>query len=291
MRDWIRNIKNFGRRLKNRLADGRDVAIAGRWLALCLLIAAVAAVGVWGSAGEDGGVNGVLQAAWQEQNSALPKVVVDDLPDVGEKNNAPVADGNSDEGAENKISDGRESGEVNAADIGAAAVSEPQVAEDEVYDAAPEPWVGDAVLQAEADLLTLTPPLRDFVGVPMRTFGYGYDESFGDYRFHGGADWQAEEGDEVLASLSGEIAALTQDGVYGEGVVLKCGEKLELTYYGLHPAEDLSVGKSVNAGDRLGVVAASPLFEEGYPPHLHLEIKLDGEKVNPSEYTGGFQQG
>lgn len=274
MRDWFRGIRNFGRRLKNRLADGRDVAIAGRWLALCLLIAAVAAVGVWGSGGEEGGVNGVLQAAWQEQNSALPKVVVDDLPQEGKKNTASGAD-------------------ENAGDKPAAAVPEPVLPSEDgdVYDGAPEPWVGDAVLQAEADLLTLTPPLADLGGAPMRAFGYGYDESFGDYRFHSGVDWQAAEGADVLAALPGEIAALTQDSVYGDGVVLRCGEKLELVYYGLSPAEGLAVGKEVKAGDRLGAVTAPPLFEESYPPHLHLEIWLDGEPTNPAEYTARLEQG
>lgn len=273
MRDWIRNIRNFSRRVKNRLADGRDLAIGGRWLALCLLIAGVAAVGVWGSSGEEGGVNGVLQVAWHEQNSALPKVVIDDFPQEDEKNTAL-----SEEEQADKDVDLDENVDVDVED-------------GDVIDSAPEPWVGDAVLQAEADLLALTPPLSDFNATPMRSFGYGYDESFGDYRFHNGVDWQAEEGAAVLAAVDGKVAALTQDAVYGDGVVLKCGEKLELTYYGLKPAADLTVEKAVKAGDTLGQIAPAPLFEDSYPPHLHLEIRLDGEVVDPSEYTAQYQQG
>lgn len=268
MQNFWRDVRNLARRVKLRLQDGRNVAIAGRWLALCLLIAGVAAVGVWGSAGEPGGVNGLLEEAWQpvdvqpvaaEQNlgekNATPQVVAVDEKKDGEQNDDEKSD----------VSDN------------------PDVPDDEVIDGAPEPWVGDAVLQAEADLLALVPPLADWPGEPLRAFGFGYDESFGDYRFHNGADWQAAEGAPVLAALPGEVTGLPNDAVYGAGVEIRCGEKLVLLYRGLEPG-DLQVGSAVAAGDVLGQVAVSPVFEDAYPPHLHLEIRLDGAPVDPAGY-------
>lgn len=272
MQNFWRDVRNVARRLMLRLRDGRNVAIAGRWLALCLLIAGVAAVGVWGSAGEPGGVNGLLEEAWQPvdvQVGDVRPVAAEQNP--GEKNTTPqvvAVDEKNDDEKNDDVPDNPDNTDV---------------PDDEVIDGAPEPWVGDAALQAEADLLALVPPLADWPGEPLRAFGFGYDESFGDYRFHNGVDWQAAEGAPVLAALPGEVTALPKDAAYGAGVEIRCGEKLVLLYRGLVPG-DLQLGSTVAAGDVLGQVAASPVFEDAYPPHLHLEIRLDGAPVDPAGY-------
>ena len=38
------------------------------------------------------------------------------------------------------------------------------------------------------------------------------------------------------------------------------------------------------AGEKLGEICAPPPFEEGMPPHLHWEIRLDGEAIDASAY-------
>lgn len=289
MREFMRNMRNLWRRARLKFEDGRTVAVAGRWLALCLLIAGVAAVGVWGSTGEPGGLNAALQEVWQPNDGGVSDVVnVAKVPgeppvtsvatsvavDLGKKNTTDVV-ANSDLG-------------VDSSDVNAVVGDVPPddvPSDDEVVDGAPEPWVGDAALEAEAKLLSPVPPLAEWTGEPLRGFGYGLDATFGDYRYHGGADWQAAEGVSVLAALDGVVAEITEDEVWGEGVRLNCGEKLELAYYGLK-CDDLQVGQQMKAGDKLGEVAPSPLFEDGYPAHLHLEIWLDGVAVDPTEYLG-----
>lgn len=275
MRELLRKFNNFWRRLRYKMSDGRALVLSGRWLAFALLVAAVAAVGVWGGQGEPGGINAWLQTSWQQQpDEPLMVKTAGETGEQAEKNAGqalPAASNtvtvNEDEPAAPTKSD--ESDETD----------EPQV-----YDNAPEPWVGDAVLQAEADLLALGAPLSNFNGQVLRSYGYGFDESFGDYRFHRGLDWQAEEGSAVLAVLSGQIAEITRDDIYGAGVVLNHGEKLQIVYYGLEPNADLQAGDEVAAGDKLGVICAPPLFEDAYPAHLHLEIWLDDEAVDPADY-------
>lgn len=271
MRELLRRFNNFRRRWRYKMGDGRALVLSGRWLVLGLLLAAVAAVGLWGGGGEPGGLNSVLQEAWQPQNP-LP---TDD--EEGEKKAALAAAENIDNG------DNKPEEEPKNAETGGADAVTPEEDEPEVYDNAPEPWANDAVLQAEADLLALGAPLAD-MGSSLRAYGYGFDESFGDYRLHRGIDWQAEEGSAVLAVTDGKIAGLTDDNVYGRGVVLARGDKLQFIYYGLQPAAGLAEGDSVTAGDKLGEVCEPPLFEDGYPPHLHLEIWLDGKVVDPAEY-------
>lgn len=273
MQNFMRDVQNWGRRLRQRCRVGGAV-VAGRWLALCLLIAGVATVGLWGGAGDEALIpdaSGVAGVAADVPLDFSPEPGVEDedvemdvkqdvSANLGKKNTAPVADDASDD---IDIDDTNDS--------------------DEVSDGAPEPWVGDAVLQAEADLFGLAPPLADWAGTALRPFGFGYDASFGDYRFHNGVDWQAAEGTPVLAALGGEVAELTSDAVYGAGLVISCGEKLELVYRGITPA-NVQVGQAVAAGDVLGQVAAPPVFEDAYPAHLHLEIWLDGAPVDAAGY-------
>lgn len=299
MRDILRSAGNFARRVRQRMQDGQTVAVAGRWLALCLLIAGVAAVGVWGSAGEPGGVNEALQVALSRDDVAGRTDELLGRQEVDIKN-APVEMG--DNGISNNLNNNlsNNSDNVNSADSGENSVLPVMVdnpampnnsadgagdkAEGEVEDMAPEPWVGDAVLQAEADLMTMVLPLAKESADVLRAFGYGYDETFADYRFHGGVDWQATEGETVLAAIAGRVDEITEDKVYGCGIRLGCGEKLQLVYYGLKPTEGLKKGDELAAGEVVGTVAAAPLFEDGYPAHLHLEVWLDGKVVDPSDY-------
>lgn len=148
---------------------------------------------------------------------------------------------------------------------------------DAVFDGAPEPWVGDAALTAEAMLLRMLPPVE--AGEVSRGYGFGYDATFDDYRLHCGVDWSAAAGTAVLAALSGEVALLA-DG----GVELRHEGGVRSRYYGVVPAEGVRDGVMVAAGEKLGVVAEGLFFEEGQASHLHWEVWVDGRPVDPSEY-------
>lgn len=280
MRELSRYFSSLRRRLRQKISDGRPAVLAGRWLALALLLGGVAALGVWGGAGEPGGVNGLLQDTMRPADNLQTAAVEKPAEKKGPAPAAagPVAEINTDVAAVPK-----------AAEQAETATEEDAAEEDapEVYDNAPEPWVGNAVLQAEADLFSLGAPLANFGGGVLRPYGYSFDESFGDYRFHRGVDFQAEEGRAVLAALAGEVAEVTRDDIHGDGVVLRCGEKLQLVYYGLKPAANLQAGDKLAPGDKLGEVCKPPLFEDAYPAHLHLEILLDAATVDPADYGLG----
>ena len=160
-------------------------------------------------------------------------------------------------------------------------------ADEEVIDNAPEPWVGDELLTVEANLQQMLPPIsglrQDSSGI-LRGFGYGHDDVFGDYRFHSGVDLAGSLGAAVLAPLAGTIREIREDSFMGASIVLEHEGKLQTSYFGLKPQTGLQTGQQVIAGEKLGEICAPPPFEEGMPPHLHWEIRLDGEAIDASAY-------
>lgn len=151
----------------------------------------------------------------------------------------------------------------------------------EHLDSSPEPWVADEILAAEAKLYEML-PMAD--GEWTREYGYGYDETFGDYRFHQGMDMELEVGAIVSAPLAGVLLEIGDDAFYGKYLVISNSENLESRYYGIEPETNLEIGQNISAGDVLGVVTASPVFEELQAPHLHFEVYLNGKTVNPADY-------
>ncbi len=162
--------------------------------------------------------------------------------------------------------------------------------DEEVIDHAPEPWVGDELLTVEANLQQMLPPIsglrQDGSGI-LRGFGYGHDAVFGDYRFHSGVDLAGSLGAAVLAPLAGTIKEIREDSFMGASIVLEHEGKLQTSYFGLKPQTGLQTGQQVIAGEKLGEICAPPPFEEGMQPHLHWEIRLDGEAIDASAYGFG----
>lgn len=151
----------------------------------------------------------------------------------------------------------------------------------EHLDSSPEPWVADEILAAEAKLYEMLPMAE---GEWTREYGYGYDETFGDYRFHQGMDMELAEGTVISAPLAGNLLEMGDDAFYGKYLVVTHSENLESRYYGIEPDENLTIGQNISAGDVLGAVSASPVFEELQAPHLHFEVYLNGNTVNPADY-------
>ncbi len=281
MRDLWNKLAAMWRRLRQRAryADGRTRWLAGRWLALGMLVFAVAAVTAWNGGVQPGGVQqNWRQAAVDKPEEPVSRTAAGD--NLAEPNLSPAEKKDAPETEAPGAADNVESADT--ADITDNTAKPEDTAEDgDVYDHAPEPWANDAGLQAEADLLSLQAPLA---GEEIRGYGVGYDATFRDYRFHGGLDWQAAEGEPVLAALAGEVAELTDDPVYGQGVTLTHGEKLSTVYLGIAPAAGLAVGQQVEQGEEIGRLTAPPVFEDAEPPHLHWEVRLEGETVDPAEY-------
>ena len=283
-----------------------------RWAVLGCLMLAVGAVAIWGGSPrarleQSAGIDNILttrqtRLAQLETNPDQNRLTQQLQAHIGE-DAQPVLPANADlqpslpTTQTEKLTDNTQTPTVqntanaeNQPDTGTADTNteaNSSEADEEVIDNAPEPWVGDELLTVEANLQQMLPPIsglrQDSSGI-LRGFGYGHDDVFGDYRFHSGVDLAGSLGAAVLAPLAGTIREIREDSFMGASIVLEHEGKLQTSYFGLKPQTGLQTGQQVIAGEKLGEICAPPPFEEGMPPHLHWEIRLDGEAIDAAAY-------
>ena len=97
---------------------------------------------------------------------------------------------------------------------------------------------------------------------------------------HTGLDIAASTGTHIKVIADGTATCASYQGSYGKLVKIDHGNGLE-TWYGHTSKMYVSVGQKVTAGD---VIAAVGSTGNSTGPHLHLEIRINGEHVNPQNY-------
>lgn len=112
-------------------------------------------------------------------------------------------------------------------------------------------------------------------------FGYRSDPFTGERRGHTGIDLAVPTGTSIRAALTGTVTVSTYNqGGYGYYVMIDHGGGLA-TLYG-HCSQLLArVGQTVEAGD---VIALSGSTGRSTGPHLHFEVRVNGERTNPRSY-------
>ena len=98
---------------------------------------------------------------------------------------------------------------------------------------------------------------------------------------HTGIDIAAAYGSRVLAPATGRVVEVAEQAGYGLMVVLDHGRGLETLYAHLSKALAV-VGDTVTRGDPIGLVGSSGLATG---PHLHYEVRLNGQPVNPRAFV------
>ena len=101
--------------------------------------------------------------------------------------------------------------------------------------------------------------------------------------FHTGTDLGVPSGTPVRAAAAGRVMNLTgwyQQG-YGWGVFIDHGNGV-VTVYGHNSALTVSPGQYVQQGD---VIALSGQTGWATGPHVHYEVRINGQYVNPELYT------
>lgn len=97
---------------------------------------------------------------------------------------------------------------------------------------------------------------------------------------HNGLDFAAEEGDENFAAADGTVVQAGSNGGYGLSVTIDHGNGVE-TLYGHHSQLSVQVGDKVSAGDVIGLAGSTGDITG---PHLHFEVHVDGEPVDPAAF-------
>ncbi|MDT4967352.1 MAG: hypothetical protein QOJ64_2089 [Acidobacteriota bacterium] len=122
--------------------------------------------------------------------------------------------------------------------------------------------------------------LESGFGVRRNPFGGSSLES------HEGQDIETAFGTPVAAAASGTVTiAGTQNG-YGNVVYIDHGNGLS-TRYGHLSQIDVTVGQTIMRGEVLGRVGSTG---RSTGPHLHYEVRINNEPVNPRHYLPGAEE-
>ncbi len=113
-----------------------------------------------------------------------------------------------------------------------------------------------------------------------------YSDTMNDYRTHKGIDIITEDGASVTSSESGKIINVYDDPLWGTTVEIEHAGGFTSCYRNLSDVvpEGIEVGSFVTSGGIIGSVGTTALVEMGENTHLHFEMCLNGETVNPLDY-------
>ena len=111
-------------------------------------------------------------------------------------------------------------------------------------------------------------------------FGYRMHPILGYERFHSGVDFGADYGSPILAADRGVVIFAGWYGGYGNAVILDHGNGTTTMY--AHAQElYVSEGQTVERGKAIAATGSTGLSTG---PHLHFEVRKDGEPVDPMGY-------
>ena len=117
-------------------------------------------------------------------------------------------------------------------------------------------------------------------------FGNRRDPFTGERKGHTGMDLAVPTGTPIRAALPGTVTVSQYNSSYGYYVMIDHGNGLS-TLYGHNSQLLAQVGQTVEAGD---IIALSGSTGRSTGPHLHFEVRVNGERTDPRYYlptTGG----
>lgn len=113
-----------------------------------------------------------------------------------------------------------------------------------------------------------------------------FSYTMNDYRTHTGVDIVCEIGASVVAPADGIVGQVWEDPMMGVSLNLIHNGGAVTTFKGLAPEtmETMTAGDQVKAGQVIAACGDTALIECGDEPHVHMEMTVNGETVNPADY-------
>jgi murein DD-endopeptidase MepM/ murein hydrolase activator NlpD len=118
-------------------------------------------------------------------------------------------------------------------------------------------------------------------------FGMRYDPYYHVWQLHAGVDIAAPTGQEILAAADGQVVHAGWSGGYGNYTCISHGlyqGRNISTCYGHQSRIEVSVGQVVHRGQEIGKVGSTGAATGA---HLHFEVRLNGDPVNPLGWLPG----
>ena len=119
----------------------------------------------------------------------------------------------------------------------------------------------------------------------LNEYGFYHNTTLDKYYLHAGIDFAGEVGDEVFAALDGTVESIVTDArLMGTTITLSHANGLKTTYTFVDALEGLETGDVVEKGDVIATVAEPMGQEYKDGAHLHFEVFLNDEAVDPETY-------
>ena len=115
-------------------------------------------------------------------------------------------------------------------------------------------------------------------------YGYRIHPILDYERLHAGLDIGAKFGEEIIAADGGTVLIAEYSDSYGNFVLIDHGDRYS-TAYGHMSEIAVEAGQEVKQGELIGYIGSTG-WSTG--PHLHFEIRLDGERIDPEEFFSGL---
>lgn len=148
-----------------------------------------------------------------------------------------------------------------------------------------KPGLGSANFRAPRGEVSI-PSRTPLAGVRLSSdYGMRVHPVTGGLRAHKGIDLAAPVGTPIYATADGTVSRASWFSSYGLYISVEHGGKLQTRYAHLSKL-NVAEGQRVQKGDIIGFVGSTG---RSTGPHLHYEVRVDGQAVNPIPYMNGGQ--
>ena len=138
----------------------------------------------------------------------------------------------------------------------------------------------EEILRRKVSMTPMGPVIWPLAGYVSSPFGMRMHPIFGVNRMHTGIDIDAPLGAPIVAAARGVVAFSGWLGGYGNTVIVQ-HDQIHTTLYSHLNSLPVDKDQELEQGEILGYVGMTG-WTTG--PHLHFEIRKNGDPVNPASY-------
>ncbi len=113
-------------------------------------------------------------------------------------------------------------------------------------------------------------------------FGMRTHPITGVYKMHTGIDIAAAGGTKILAAASGTVLKTGYSSAWGNYILLDHGGGIATFYAHMKTSAIVATGETVTKGQKIGAVGTTGLSTGN---HLHFEVRVNGDSVQPLNYV------
>ena len=158
---------------------------------------------------------------------------------------------------------------------------------EELMDMANAKLVVNTTQKQHDEMIQCVPAIQPVSNKNLKQTASGYgtriDPIYKTVKFHAGMDFSANIGTPVYATGNGTVKTAGWEGLYGKCITIDHGFGYVTRYAHLNEI-NVRVGQKVLRGETIGKVGTTGKSTGPHGPHLHYEVHLRGQIMNPVNY-------